>query len=187
MLGRTRLEARPELMGRFLRATARVARELPASAPRVAELARSVGRGVEAAPGSFASGLAASFLRLLGAARDGALAACVLHGLDGVLGDAAVELLGAADLDARAACLGRCEPLLLVFAAVLVRALPALSREDRGAAAEMLARLVQDFEHAPLPHAFLVDLAHAALRALRDARAAPAAGGKKKKRRRADA
>ena len=60
-------------------------------------------------------------------------------------------------------------------------------REDRGAAAEMLARLVQDFEHAPLPHAFLVDLAHAALPALRDARAAPAAGGKKKKRRRADA
>ena len=188
VLGQTRLEARPELMGRFLRASGRAAKELPVSAPRVSELARTVGRRIEAAPGSFASERARSFLQLLGSVHDAALASAVLHGLDGVLGDAAVELLEAPDLEARAVCHARCEPLLLLFRIVLVRALPSLSREDRAAVAEMLGFLVADFEHAPLPHAFLVELFHG-LPALRDARpaAAPAAAASKKKRARARA
>ncbi|KAH8076459.1 hypothetical protein JL721_462 [Aureococcus anophagefferens] len=164
-------------MGRFLRATARVARSCPRRR-RASPSSRGPWAAASRPAGSRFAWLAASFLRLLGAAHDGALAACVLHGLDGVLGDAAVELLGAADLDAHRASALRAAP---PASRPLVRALPALSREDRGAAAEMLARLVQDFEHAPLPHAFLVDLATLPLAAR-----APAAGGKKK-RRRADA
>ena len=120
--------------------------------------------------------------RLLATVHDGALAAPVVRGIDRALGDSAVDVLNAASAADRAAAVVRTEPLLNVLGDVLARTIPAMIAEDRGAIAETLARLVFDFEHAPLPHAFLVDLYRGFLPALNGAAPRPAPPPRKRAR-----
>ena len=97
---------------------------------------------------------AAAFLRRLAAAHGGGLGAATLRGVGEALGDHAVGLLNARGAD-RCARLAACERLLEVFADVAARV--ARDAAAKTALGELVARLVQDFDHAPLPRAFLVE------------------------------
>ena len=152
-----------------------LAREAPASFPRVAALARSVaGATVDAAPGAVTRALA--FLRSLSAARAaaheshfalspsgrcarrhaGALDAAVLRGTAAALSDLAMDFVDGAAPARRAAAMRAAGPLIALFAELAAKRL-ARAPEDGPGVAETTARLMRDLEPAPLAAALLAD------------------------------
>mmetsp|Transcript_3762 Transcript_3762/g.11638 ORF Transcript_3762/g.11638 Transcript_3762/m.11638 type:complete len:121 (+) Transcript_3762:497-859(+) len=86
-----------------------------------------------------------------------ALGPPVLCGLHGLASRLALELVDAVR-DRRCRLVARCKPVLDALGAVAATLATdqRQTRDDGLALAEMLARLVLDFEHAPLAHAHLV-------------------------------